>query len=152
MLHQQLDLNNQIYRYTFSHLPFKRALEEINKIFAECQKVIIEKQLNLEQSIENPEIVNALAQIKTIMSGHDITPNYLSDEHTDLLEKLIENSRFKEICQLELKLYFLLKNSPNPEQDQTNQEKFYNSIKSLHECLVQKKLPISFVILKFKHI
>ncbi|VEB34731.1 ankyrin repeat-containing protein [Legionella sainthelensi] len=146
MLHQQLDLNNQIYRYTFSHLPFKRALEEINKIFAECQKVIIEKQLNLEQSIENPEIVNALAQIKTIMSGHDITPNYLSDEHTDLLEKLIENSRFKEICQLELKLYFLLKNSPKPEQDQTNQEKFYTSIKSLHECLVQKKLPISFVI------
>lgn len=148
MLHQQLDLNNQIYRYTFSHLPFKRALEEIGKIFAECQKVIIEKQLDLEQSIESPEIVNALAQLKTIMSGHDITPNYLSDEHTDLLEKLIENSRFKEICQLELKLYFLLKNSPKlfSEHSQTNQEEFYTSIKSLHECLAQKKLPISFVI------
>lgn len=148
MLHHQLDLNNQIYRYTFSHLPFKRALEEISNIFVECQKIIIEKQIDLEQSIENPEIVNALAQLKTIMSGHDVTPDYLSDEHTDLLEKLIENPRFKEICQLELKLYFLLKNIQKPfsEQSQTNQEEFNTIIKSLHECLVQKKLPISFVV------
>ncbi|ARB91732.1 hypothetical protein [Legionella longbeachae] len=148
MLHQQLDLNNQIYRYTFSHLPFKRALEEIGNVFAECQKIIREKQIDLEQSIENPEIVNALALLKTIMSGHDITPDYLSDENADLLEKLIENSRFKEICQLELRLYFLLKNIQKPlsEQSQTNQNDFNTAIKTLHNCLGQKKLPISFVI------
>lgn len=145
MLHHQLDLNNRIYRYTFSHLPFKTALEELNKIFAECEKLIIERQIDIEQSIENPEIVNALAQLKTIMAGHDITPNYLSDEQTDLLEKLIENPRFKEVCQLELKLYFLLKNTKKPFSEQI-QEEPRTAIKSLHEHLIQKRLPIRFVI------
>lgn len=103
MLNKQLDLNHQIYRYAFSLQSFNKAMDEVRKIFDQCQKIITEQQIDLEKSINNPELTNFLMQIKTIMAGHNITPNYLDDEHINLLKKLVENPRFKIICEHEYK-------------------------------------------------
>ncbi len=148
MLQNQLDLNNQIYRYTFNSLPFKRALAELSKIFEECQTVIHEGKIDLDQIIENPELVNHLARIKLIMAGQDIAPHYLEENHYDLLEKLIENPRFKEVCQLEFKLYCLLRQFKKPllEQSAEIQKEFNTAVQSLQEALAQTNLPPNFVL------
>ncbi|KTD73642.1 hypothetical protein [Legionella tucsonensis] len=148
MLEKQLDLNNQIYRYTFNSLPYKQALEELGKIFEECQKIITEQKIDLEQAIESLEIVNHLAQIKSVMAGQDISPDYLSEEHAGILEKLIENPRFKQVCQLEFKLYCLLRQFKKPlsEQSEETQKKLNTTIELLRETLIQANLPESFVL------
>lgn len=148
MLEKQLDLNNQIYRYTFNSLPFKQALDELGKIFEECQKIIKEQNIDLAQSIENAGLVSHLAQIKSIMAAQDISPNYLSEEHEELLEKLIENPRFKHICQLEFKLYCLLRQFKKPlsRQSEETQKEFNATIKLLREALAQANLPEHFVL------
>lgn len=148
MLQKQLDLNNQIYRYTFNHLPLKRALEELGKIFEECQKVIQEKNVDLDKAIESTEIVNHLAQIKIIMAGQDIAPDYLEESHANLLEKLIENPRFKEVCLLEFKLYCLLRQFKRPllEQSEATQREFKTTAQSLQHALEVTNLPAHFVL------
>jgi hypothetical protein len=139
MLKNHLDLNNQIYRYSFSNQSFKKALEELDRVFKECQKTIINQKINLDAPIQNLEIINNLAQIKLILAGHDISPNYLSDEHTELLQKLIQNPRVKEVCELEFKLYQLLKKNDASED-------FNNTLPLLQERLENNKLPAEFVL------
>ncbi|QLZ68668.1 hypothetical protein FOLKNPGA_01447 [Legionella sp. PC1000] len=148
MLEKQLDLNNQIYRYTFNSLPLKQALEELGKIFEECQKIIREQNIDLDKAIENSEIVNHLAQIKRVMAGQNISPDYLNEEHVALLERLIENPRFKQVCQLEFKLYCLLRqfNKPLSGQNEETQKEFNTTITLLRETLEQTNLPARFVL------
>ncbi|CAM3018897.1 ankyrin repeat-containing protein [Legionella steigerwaltii] len=148
MLQKQLDLNNQIYRHTFNSLPFKIALEQLSKIFEECLKTIQEKNIDLDKAIEHLELVNHLAQIKLIMAGQDISPHYLEENHYDLLEKLIENPRFKEVCQLEFKLYCWLRQFKKPlsEQSEETKKEFNETVRSLQEALVQTDLPKNFVL------
>lgn len=148
MLQKQLDLNNQIYRYTFNLLPLKRALEQLDKIFEECQKVIQEKNIDLDKAIESSEIVNHLAQIKIIIAGQDIAPDYLDESHYNLLEKLIENPRFKEVCLLELELYRLLRLFKKPllEQSEETRKEFNTKIQSLLHALEVTNLPTHFVL------
>ncbi|WP_454783163.1 hypothetical protein [Legionella sp. WA2022007384] len=148
MLKEQLDLNNQIYRYTFDSLPLKQALEELAKIFTKCEKLIKEQKIDLDVAIENLEIVNHLAQIKIIMAGKDISPDYLSEKHYGLLEQLVENPRFKETCQLEFKLHCLLRQFQKPlsEQSEEVSKEFHTTIKLLRECLTKANLPENFVL------
>lgn len=152
MLARHLDLNNQIYRHTYSLLPLKKVLDELAIIFAGCEKIIEEQKIDLYQFIENQELVNYLAQIKSIMAGHNITPYYLSDEQTELLEKLVENPRFKGVFQLEIKLFSLLKQvqKPRSEQNKANEDEFNAAIVSLHQTLEQAKLPASYVLLEIQ--
>lgn len=153
MLEKQLDLNCQIYRYTFNSLSLKQALDELGKIFEECQKIIKEQKIDLDQVIENSDIVNHFAQIKIIMAGQDISPEYLTEEHENLLEKLIENPRFKQVCQLEFKLYCLLKqfNKPLSQQSEETQNEFNTTIELLRKTLVQANLPARFVLPQIQH-
>ncbi|MCW8469215.1 hypothetical protein OQJ19_00890 [Fluoribacter gormanii] len=148
MLEDQLDLNNQIYRYTFDNLPVKQALEELAKIFAECKKIINEQNIDLDQPIENLELVNHLAQIKIIMAGKDISPDYLSETDCALLEQLIENPRFKQVCQLEFKLHCLLRQFQRPllEQNEAVTNEFHEMLRSLREGLALANLPEHFVL------
>ncbi|MCW8385239.1 hypothetical protein OQJ15_02845 [Fluoribacter dumoffii] len=148
MVKNQLDLNNQIYRYTFSILPFMKALEELGKIVEECQRIVSEQDINLDESIENHELINHLAQIKIILAGQDISPDYLQENHYDLLEKLIENPRFKQVCQLEFKLYSLLRQFQKPlsAQSEVIQKEFHTTIGLLNEALAEAKLPRNFVL------
>ncbi|QMT59930.1 hypothetical protein [Legionella sp. PC997] len=153
MLEKQLDLNNHIYRYTFDYISLDQALEELAKIFEECQKIISEQKIDLDQPIENPEIVNHLAQIKIVMAGKDVSPDYLSESHYQLLEQLLENSRFKEVCRLEFKLHCLLRQFQKPllEQNEKVSKEFHETIKLLRERLVQANLPEHFVLPAIQH-
>lgn len=148
MIQKQLDLNHEIYRYTFSPLPVKMALEELDKIFEECLKIVSTQSIDLELPIENFEIINHLAQIKLIMAGKDISPDYLSEPHLDLFEKLIENPRLKQSCQLEFKLYCMLKqfDKPYEEQKEETKKEFAEMIALLQESLRQANLPSSFLL------
>ncbi|RUR28804.1 hypothetical protein [Legionella qingyii] len=148
MLEEQLDLNNQIYRHIFDSLPLKQALEELAKIFAECQRIINEQNIDLDQPIENLEIANHLAQIKIIMAGKDIDPDYLSESNCALLEKLIDNPRFKQVCQLEFKLHCLLRQFQRPlsMQNDAVANEFHTTIRLLRESLARVNLPENFVL------
>ncbi|STY28968.1 ankyrin repeat-containing protein [Legionella wadsworthii] len=148
MIQKQLDLNHEIYRYTFNPISVKKALEELGKIFEDCQKIVSTQSIDLELPIENPEIINHLARMKLIMAGKDISPDYLAEPHLDLFEKLIENPRLKKSCQLEFKLYCMLKqfDTPYEEQEEKTKKEFTETIKLLEESLKQANLPSSFVL------
>lgn len=151
MIEKKMDLNNQIYRYVFDTDSFSNALTEVGNLFSQCNKLISAQKIDLKKWIENQDILAHIAKIKVLMAQHDISPFYINDEHSELLEQFMENPRLKKICEQELQLYSLiqqfdLKNKGLEEQAKEKQEQFTLLLQKIGQELIKKKLSTTFVL------
>ncbi|KGP63575.1 hypothetical protein EP47_05510 [Legionella norrlandica] len=151
MINNGVNLNGHIYRHALSNKKFYEGLDRIHKIFTACHSTIIESKIDLKDPIENPNIVMQFAQIKALMAEYDIVPDYLTEEHSELLNRLANNPRFKAVCEQELHIFSLMKQynlgQKSLEISSTQvQLDFKDTVSTLDLALTQAKLPITFVI------
>jgi hypothetical protein len=151
MLKEHRDLNGHSYRYSLDTDSFSNALEQLSQKFTQCTELITAQKIDLKTRVESPELIKHFAQIKTLMSQHEVTPYYLSDEQEELLEKLIENPRFKKVCQQELQLYsfgkqYNLKEKTLEQLKYEEKIQFHSAVKTIKKALKKEKLPPGFAI------
>lgn len=151
MLDKKYNLNNQIYRYQLENKPFKNALNELLEHFQRLKDIIHEDGMDLALPVDNKRFIAAFCRIKALMTKFDITPWYLPEEEEQLLTQVINNSRFKKVCQLEITLYSFirqvhLKGKALTTLTNRQQEEFHASVSALKLALSQQNLSHEFLI------
>ncbi len=151
MLEFKLNLNNKIYRYETNLSNFDSALQELRQLFLATDHFIKNNQIDLDKKTQDKTLINYFAEIKRIMAAFEITPYYLGDEQKFLLNELINNPGFKEVCQLEIKIYSLIKQLnlikiPLANRSEAEQKEFIETALILKNALINNNLSEDFVI------
>lgn len=151
MIKQKKDLNNKVYRFRSSTQSFVRSLDKLNLKLNTCMALINNTPIDLNACIEHEELINQFAEIKEFIAINQIPIAYLSEQHEELLEQLTENTRFKLVCQHELRLFafmqqFNFSEKPLNQHSKENQQDFNKALGELHKELTAQKLPDRFVL------
>ena len=145
MLEQGLHLNGQIYRYALDMGGSSSALKQITRLLRQCNWLMEEEQINLDEPIKNSALLIYYSQIKNLMLIYDLLPQ------EKLLERLNNNSRLAPVHQCESLLYDLMKTcrlaeQPLAQQPPDIQNQITTHLDALQNVLAEAELPYSFLL------